>query len=88
MERPVLSSRVNMVKSFAFCEFATVEICDGVFNKLNNAQMGTGNLRFGRPKAYEQLQAAGQIAAPGGTHLSRHPLLIQSGRLTACLPAC
>ena len=57
MERPVLSSRVNMIKSFAFCEFATVEICDGVFNRLNNAQMGTGNLRFGRPKAYEQLAA-------------------------------
>lgn len=65
MERPVLSTRVNTVKSFAFCEFATVEICDGVFNRLNNAQMGTGNLRFGRPKAYEQLAAAGQIPGQG-----------------------
>ena len=69
-------------------EFATVEICDGVFNKLNNAQMGTGNLRFGRPKAYEQLQAAGQL--PGQTAPAGAPRLCLSviaHRMPACLPA-
>ena len=63
---PVLSARVNTLKAFAFCEFASVEICDGVFDKLNNAEMGGGNLRFGRPKAYEQLQLAGQLPSQGG----------------------